>query len=496
MIRLIIFGTGASGESAWSAVAEVDGVQVVAFADNNPQRQGTVLHCRPVWTPSQLRASTAWDRVVVASQWHREITAQLVKLGISRSRVVAFRPGDGTEAIVRLADRTRSVAWVAVGDQRIRARTLPNVLILSYETLNQSHGTGVLLQRYFGDFPRDHLMSIAHSDAGPPWLERAAIVRGHGPVAVREVKRLLRRFKPDLIYATALNEADLDLLEVVRRAMARPVPIIQHFMDFIPQDEAAFLRKFRRILPAITELWALTEPIQNLLGTKLGREPRLVTGLLQQVPDEFRGQHSEFGPGFRTVMVGNFYNAAVIPYVKEVWARCRELLPGLGPIEWFVAPQRVQELWGRGADPGLDFVWRGFYRGGRLQQRLAEADLALLPLNSEGEATSHYLRYSLPSRLAEFACVGVPVLAIASADTPLAAFVRRHGTGRVVGGQTPEAAAAAIVAFIRDRAARAQAGAAGRQLANEQFRIERFRAWFNQRLLEVVRPSRVSVPRK
>lgn len=493
MIRLVIFGTGSSGESAWSAAEDTEGVQVVAFADNNLQRQGTVFHRRPVWSAEQLAASTDWDRVIAASQWHREIVAQLVKLGIPQSHAVAFRAAD---TIQRLVDRTRSVAAAAVGDGRIRARSLPRVLILTYETLNQSHGTGVLLQRYFGDFPRDHLMSISHSDAGPAWLERAAIVRGHGPVAVREVKRLLESFTPDLIYATALNEADLDLLEVVRRAMARPVPIIQHFMDFIPQDEFRFLKKFRRLLPVVTELWSLTEALQQLLEAKLGRTPRLVTGLLQRVPEYFHDQHVEFGRGFRTVMVGNFYNVSVIPYVREVWARCREQLPELGPIEWLVAPQRLQDLLDRGADPGLDFVWRGFFKGGRLQRQLAEADLALLPLNQGSEATSHYLRYSLPSRLAEFACVGVPVLAIASADTPLAAFVRRHGIGRVVGGQTPEAAAAAIVAFIRDRAARTQAGAAGRQLANDQFRIERFRAWFNQRLLEVVRRSRASVPRK
>ncbi len=496
MIKLVIFGTGSSGESAWNAAEDADGVQVVAFADNNPQRQGTLFHRRPVWSAEQLVASKDWSRVVVASQWHREITAQLVKLGISRARVVPFRPGDGTRQIQRIADTTRAASWVAVGDRQVRGRVLPNVLILSYETVNQSHGTGVLLQRYFGDFPREKLMSLAHRDVGPAWLRRAAVVAGRGPDAVRKVGELLRDFQPDLIYATALSEADLDLLEVVRRAMGRPVPIIQHFMDFIPQDEVRFLTKFRRLLPAITELWALTEPIQQLLRTKLGREPRLVTGLLQRVPDEFRAQHAEFGPGFRTVMVGNFYNVAVIPYVREIWARCRAQLPGLGPIEWLVSPQRLQDLLDRGADPGLDFVWRGFFSGGRLQQRLAAADLALLPLNSEREATSHYLRYSLPSRLAEFACVGVPVLAIASADTPLATFVRRHGVGRVVGGQSPKAAAAAIVAFIRDRAARAQAGAAGRQLAEEQFRIDRFCAWFNQTLVDVVRRSRASVPRK
>lgn len=186
-------------------------------------------------------------------------------------------------------------------------------------------------------------------------------------------------------------------------------------------------------------------------------------------------------------MVGNLYNPRVMEFVREVWRRCRAAIPQLGPVEWYASPSRLQGLFDAGVDPGLDFVWRGFYDGRRLSQKLAEADLGLLPLNHDAEATTNYLRYSLPSRVTEFACSGVPLFVLASPDTPLAGFVRRHGIGRTACGPDLDAVTGTLIEFIRNRQARADAGAAGRRLAQREFRMDLFRDWFNGRMLEFAR---------
>jgi hypothetical protein len=188
-------------------------------------------------------------------------------------------------------------------------------------------------------------------------------------------------------------------------------------------------------------------------------------------------------------MVGNFYNPKVVDFIREVWSRARTRLPRLGPVEWYVSPARVQALLDGGFDPGVDFVWRGFFGGQQLLGKLAQADLGLLALNHEPQASSDYLRYSLPSRLAEFACAGVPLFAVASPDTPLARFIARHGIGRTSTGPDPARVADDLVAFIEDRAARGAAGLAGRALAERDFRIDGFPDWFNGRILRLARAA-------
>jgi hypothetical protein len=495
MIRIVIFGTGSGGQRAWHAAGDFEGIDVVAFADNDPAKHGTRIHGRPVWSAEQLAAgSSSWDYVLLASQWHAEIAEGLACLHVSRRRMLRFEPVSGPGLLRRLAERRRPNEKVQAGTELWARSRLPKVLILTFETLNDNHGTGVLLKRYFGDFPPSHLFSLHHKDSGLPWLAQSAQIEETGVRAVRAVTAALARarFVPDVIYATALHEADLELLRAVLAAVKEGTPVVQHFMDFIPNDEDAFAAKFRRLSPRITEVWALTDSLQRMLGARFARPVELVTGLLQRITAGYRQEHRGFDRSFRTILVGNFYNPGVVPVVRELWARCRERLPGLGPIEWYVAPNRLQDLLDGGTDPGLDLVWRGFFTGTRLAKILREADLGILPFNHGTEATSNYQRYSLPSRLAEFASAGVPVFALATHDTPLAAFVQAHGLGQVADASEIETVTEQLTRFIKDREARAACGAAARRLAEEQFEIGRFRSWINGRMLALMHGPKCS----
>lgn len=84
---LVIFGTGLAGEHAWACID--DKSRVIAFADNNPHKQGTGFLNRPVIGPAQLSGHPT-AKVLIASMYHREIREQLISLGIDESRIERF----------------------------------------------------------------------------------------------------------------------------------------------------------------------------------------------------------------------------------------------------------------------------------------------------------------------------------------------------------------------------------------------------------------------
>lgn len=487
MIDLVVFGTGSSAERAWQALRQLPGVRVVAFADNNEERRRTPFHDLPVIAPGEL-SQHRWDYVLLASQWADEIAAQLQGEGIAESRLIWCKGGGVREAIEQVLGAKRAGDEVRVaGGRLIASDRLPRVLILTSETLNDSHGTGVLLKRYFRDFPSAHLFSLCHTEAGKPWLENSAVIAGRKPT--REmVDELLhcRQFQPDLVYATALNENDLPLLAAVLASLPTTVPVVQHFMDYMPHDAEVFDARLRELLPRLTEIWALTDSLRTMLRQKFDRPVDLVTSLQQDVPAEWRREHRPYAPGFRTVLLGNLWQPWLIPLLRDVWSLVRAELPGLNPIEWYVHPQRVQAVLEAGYDPGFEIVWRGFITGEALQERLRGADLALVPFSREDRAANNYARYSLPSRLTELACAGLPLLAIASADTEPARFIAQHRIGRSVAGPATEPIAAAVVEFICDVEARRRAGAAARALAEREFRLEPFQEWLIGHFLGLV----------
>ncbi len=95
MINLVLFGTGTCAERAWAAISGLPGLRPIAVADNNAKKHGTSWHGLVVVPPSELR-NHEWDFVVIASQWHAEIGAQLIAAGIEPERLAVFEPwGEG-----------------------------------------------------------------------------------------------------------------------------------------------------------------------------------------------------------------------------------------------------------------------------------------------------------------------------------------------------------------------------------------------------------------
>lgn len=88
MKRLLIWGTGGQAEKFMQQLP-ADAGEIVAFVDSNPARHG-VFHSKPVIGPeeaSRLAPASDYDRIVVASVFHAEITQQAVALGMPQERI-------------------------------------------------------------------------------------------------------------------------------------------------------------------------------------------------------------------------------------------------------------------------------------------------------------------------------------------------------------------------------------------------------------------------
>ncbi len=504
MIDIVIFGTGTGAERAWQAAAARSDINVIAFADNNPAKQGTRFHDRPVVAPAAI-ADLQYDFVVLASMYAPEIERQLLGLGLPASALFTPNLAAMADAFGSLPPRQRLQKPLELDDGRSVARgDLPRLLVLTYETFNSTHGTGVLLQRYFADWPVERLFSVCHTATGTPWLPNSLVLAPgaspaeRGALLADELKT--RGFQPDLVYATAFNENDLDLLEAVLAALPPGIPVVQHFMDYMPHDQDVFDTRFRRLADRVGEVWALTEGMAGALQRRLARPVHVVTALHQEPPPAWKQSHPSDAGRCRALMLGNLWQPWMLPVVRGLWRRLQARLPGLAPIDWYVHPARVQSLLESGYELGDEVVWRGFYTGRALQERLQAADLALLPFNKDAEARDGYTRYSLPSRLTELCGAGLPIFAIASPDTEPARFLAAHGCGEVGVGVEIDALAGRLHAFLQDRDRRIRCGGKARRVAEGEFAFAPFHRKFLGDLVRLAerfrRPVDWTGPRK
>jgi len=84
--RFIIFGTGSSGKKVFEYLVKRYSACVDFFFDNDPSAWGVDYNAIPVVRPCM--SLTTSRIVIVASDWHVEILAQLLRLGVSRKKII------------------------------------------------------------------------------------------------------------------------------------------------------------------------------------------------------------------------------------------------------------------------------------------------------------------------------------------------------------------------------------------------------------------------
>ncbi|MDQ8186437.1 hypothetical protein [Pelagicoccus sp. SDUM812002] len=479
--RLVIFGTGSTALRALEGLKSLSEIELVAFCDNSTDRQGTKFENVPVLSADELLKND-WDLVLLASQFAVDIERQLLSLGIPKERILSPALNRMSDALLEyLEDRESRQSLILEEGEEVRFQDVPKILILTSETLNNGHGTGVLIQRYFSGYPKENLFSISSLGTGKPWLKRSVCIKDGTP---RKIEAVLTEegFEPNIVYATAINELDIFLLSSVLQVLPESVKVVQHFMDFMPHDETLFLNRLNPLLPRISEVWALTDSLSTALGGKIGRPVEHVSALFQNVSDLPRVE--SMGPG-RLVMLGNVWNPKTVGFLESVWSYCKKEVPDLGPIDWYVHPNRIQSLVEMGVELGDAIHWKGFSTGELLLSRLARYDAALIGFNFDAKAEDGYARYSLPSRLTEISMAGLPLFAVASPDTELARFVGEEKVGAVASGPNPIEVGKKLSGFLSDRKGLEEAGRKTRALAETRFDLRQFRPRFLRRIISM-----------
>ncbi|MGA2270728.1 MAG: hypothetical protein ABSH44_19820 [Bryobacteraceae bacterium] len=395
---------------------------------------------------------------------------------------------------------------------------LPRLLIFSEGALSLSHGTGTIFARNFSAYPSDRLANWFIGLAEEPFITGHLDLNlqrwpAHGwwPPAVplaklwnRSVARAAGRNWSvpvnrsglratvasnggsfDIIYAIVYSRAGIDALQAVHAGLGRRLPLVLQIQDFFPHSDLGFWRALRRLAPHVTEVWAVSDNIARSIKKHLGLSVWIDPLFHLDLPAASKQEHRLFTSDFRAVVLGNFWQPALLDDLKAAWRLCREQLPGLPPVHWHCHPAGIERVRSAGLEPGPEIEPAPFLTGTALFAMLGDADLALIPFSRGHRPATDYERFSMPSRLTEICAAGLPVFGLTGENTPLADYVTIHGIGRCAPAAETATVAAGLVGLIRDHDARASYGRAARALAERKFPLAPFQKWLYGRLQQL-----------
>ena len=463
--RTVIYGAGAAGRSALASLSLDQTRSVIAFADGDARKQGTSIEGVRVIAIEGLPKDW-FDEVVIASHAWREITTSLAHLGIEREQISLYRPGDG-----------RLVPAFGSGGPA----TVPSVLVLTDDCVSPSHGTGAVLMRHFADYPTDCLTHAYLRRKGDPfWANSYALTVGgqgeSGSVSATTLAAQLRAqgHAPDLIYSNVFGESGLEALAALLEAFG-PIPVIQHFQDWLYADLRTFERQLVAVAPSVTEFWALTDALGSKIGAMAGRPVRTMNPFKCEITDSYKREHRDLDHRFRVVMSGNSHMPWVLHHVSNVWRRIREEVPGLGPIQWYAYPTSALYVREAGVQFEPEIEYYGYLSPRALHEHLCAADLALVPFNIADTPEYHYAEYSVPSRITEFVNAGLPIVAAAGAGTETYRFLTTHDIGVCDTIADEERFTATLLDLMRNTPARLALSRRGRAFAEQHCDVRAYR---------------------
>lgn len=396
----------------------------------------------------------------------------------------------------------------------VHAPALPRILVFSEGCMSASHGTGAIFLRNFHAYPPGLLCNafigsgenngvanaidlnaarwprglagqlralprrLANRVPGVSWrplpLSRAAVGRALAATA----------FQPDLVYAICWGAEGLATLVAVMNAYPG-VPLVLHLHDFWPSSTPAFPALLRELAPRTTAIWTISRALGAYVEKTTGRATEVESPFHITVPPPRVLPHRSDAAQFRTIVIGNFWNDALLDDVKNLWRACRRQLPMLPPIAWHCHSDGVAQLRARGRTPEPELQPAGFLRGEDLWNALAGADLALVPFSRGAEPASDYERYSIPSRLTELVAAGLPLFALTGPATPLADYLAEKRIGVSCPAAETERAATELCALILDPARRRELGERARAVAEDEFPLGPYQQSLYARLAQL-----------
>jgi glycosyltransferase involved in cell wall biosynthesis len=409
--------------------------------------------------------------------------------------------------------------------EAIAAHELPNVIILTGTCVSMAHGTGSVLTRHFADYPQEKIFNIYGVQYGEPTFQKLCYVP-HPPksppagltrrylkhvlrMRAREAKRWLTSapgyatarsiracidrtgFVPEVVYASVYDHHNLEILWQLLRAYQFRLPVIQHFHDYLSKGhDAEVKQKFRRLAPHLTEVWSLTSTMAEEFAPAIGRDIPLVGVFHTMLPSEYKQTHRAFDKDFSAVMLGNVWMPEVLNDLRAAWRWLGERVGGLPPIAWYGHDTSVERVEKSGVQFGPEIQYGGFLPHDELYRRLCNADIAIVPFNRQDEPESDYARFSLPSRITEFTSAGLPIFFAAGARTEPARLVDRSGIGMHTAPHDQDRLRERLLHFSQDRELRAACGARSRELAEQEYDLEKYRPFLYGTLCALARTSK------
>jgi glycosyltransferase involved in cell wall biosynthesis len=472
--RTVVYGAGAAGRAARQLLERDSTRSILAFADGDIRKQGTTIDGVRVVALDGLPPDW-FDDVVVASHAWRDIVRSVVQLGIARERIWLFHEGD--QRLRPLCDAER-------------AAHVPSVLVLTDDCVSPGHGTGAVLMRHLADYPASRLSNVYLRRKGDPfWPSSLQLGSSSGGADALSAAAIADRLAadanlPDVNYANVFGEPGLEALAALLDAIG-PIPVIQHFHDWLYADLEAFSRGLRALAPRITELWAITDALGARIGDITGRDVLTMNTFKCEIAPHFKRDHRRLDGRFKAVMLGNSHMPWVLHHLRRVWQRVQAQVPGLGPIQWYGYPTSALYVRDAGVEFEPEIEYYGYLNPRVLHEHLCDADLAIVPFNIADVPEYHYAAYSVPSRITEFLNAGLPILAAAGRGTEACRFLIGHGVGVCATIADEANFEHTLLQLMRDTAQRLELSARGRAFAEAHCDVKAYQQTLRSALLQV-----------
>ncbi|NJP04815.1 MAG: glycosyltransferase family 4 protein [Chloroflexaceae bacterium] len=314
------------------------------------------------------------------------------------------------------------------------------------------------------------------------------------PVRLQHLRGYLESlgFEPDIVYSTACDYRSLETLQAILHMYDYRLPVIQHFYDYFGRGEDTATRQLlQQLSPSLTRVWSINQSMAEAFAPLIGTEIPVVGVFHCDVPASYKKHHRDLSADFTAVMLGNIWMPETFFDLQAAWRWLGDQIEGIRPITWYGHErsfQRIQKNQ-RPIDSSV-IQYAGFLPANELEERLREADLAMVLFNREHEPESDYARFALPSRITELASAGLPVFFAAGDNTEPARLAKRAGIGVSAAPADPEHFRQTLLAFAGDTAHRAACGARSRQLAEQEYDISKYRPFLYTTLIQLVQEAR------
>ena len=389
---------------------------------------------------------------------------------------------------------------------------LPTALIFSNVCISKNHGTGIILERHLSNYDQEKMVNIYCSKESTPSFKNSFHVVRNGspprrlirkamsfiyqrsiPIEMEEVRKWMDKneFSPQVIYASAYSLSGLEILSQILENFNFKLPVIQHFYDYIPDDPQRFEHQLKALDPYLSEIWAITPSLAEEVARITGREVRVVIPFCFDIPPVYKQTYNEFSSSFSAIMVGNVWLPHLLEDISAAWDWVSKSVGGIAPIKWFSHPASIERLRKLGIKESPHIQYCGFIPAEEkeFKDQLCNADIAIIPFNKQANPENDYAKYSLPSRITEMACAGLPMFVAAGANTDTARFVEKTGIGVCAAPSNEAHFRETLLSFIKDRELRSRCGQQARQLAETEFDIKQYQNFLYSKLAEVAQAS-------